>query len=379
MPARAANFAFQRKRGGQTLSKGRFLGAQMEAYLADGLWLHLAERANASARRLARGLVGTPGVRLAWPTEANEVFVVAPSAMVERWRSAGAVFHEWSTRSLAPERAPRQGETLVRLVASFETASSEIDRTHEPLRRRPALGRSDAVTAPHSAPQIVLTGTLERQSMTNRMDGALRLCLAGSALGGLIAFAFVPAATAQWLGPWQAASPGEIERSLEAQGYGLIAPLVRRPGIYLADVSAGRAGYQRLVIDARSGQILERFIAPGRTWGPALAARDEEFGEPRPPRRRTAAESRVLRPAHGRRGEIGLWRSSEHPHSGSHQSVWCRGSAGRNEAQAEVHFDRTQVAGDQTHINPTSAASGATRSGEAGRIGLASVQAGGEP
>ena len=55
-PARAANFAFQRKRGGQTLSKGRFLGAQMEAYLADGLWLRLAERANASARRLARGL-----------------------------------------------------------------------------------------------------------------------------------------------------------------------------------------------------------------------------------------------------------------------------------------------------------------------------------
>jgi threonine aldolase len=125
---RAANFAFQRKRGGQTLSKGRFLGAQMEAYLADGLWLRLAERANASARRLAHGLATTPGVRLEWPTEANEVFVVAPTAMVERWRAAGAVFHEWSTRSLAPERSPRNGETLVRLVASFETESSEIDR-----------------------------------------------------------------------------------------------------------------------------------------------------------------------------------------------------------------------------------------------------------
>jgi threonine aldolase len=126
--ARAANFTFQRKRGGQTLSKGRFLGAQMEAYLTGGLWLQLAERANASARRLARGLAGTPGVRLAWPTEANEVFVVAPKAMVERWRAAGAVFHEWSTRSLAPEREPRKGEALLRLVASFETQSSEIDR-----------------------------------------------------------------------------------------------------------------------------------------------------------------------------------------------------------------------------------------------------------
>jgi threonine aldolase len=126
--ARAVNFPFQRKRGGQTLSKGRFLGAQMEAYLTDGLWLRLAERANASARRLARGFTSTPGVRLAWPTEANEVFVVAPKDMVERWRAAGAVFHEWSTRSLAPERAPRKGEALLRLVASFETESSEIDR-----------------------------------------------------------------------------------------------------------------------------------------------------------------------------------------------------------------------------------------------------------
>ena len=81
-PARAENFAFQRKRGGHTLSKGRFLGAQMEAYLADGLWLRLAERANASARRLSRALAATPGVRLAWPTDANEVFVVAPNALV---------------------------------------------------------------------------------------------------------------------------------------------------------------------------------------------------------------------------------------------------------------------------------------------------------
>ena len=125
--ARADNFAFQRKRGGQTLSKGRFLGAQMEAYLADGLWLRLAERANSSARRLARGLAATAGVRIAWPTEANEVFVVAPNALVEQWRAAGARFHEWTTRSLAPENAPRTGETLVRLVTSFETASNEID------------------------------------------------------------------------------------------------------------------------------------------------------------------------------------------------------------------------------------------------------------
>jgi len=104
--------------------------------------------------------------------------------------------------------------------------------------------------------------------------------LAGSALGALIAIAFVPTAMAQWMPPWGAAFPGEIEQSLEAQGYVLTAPLMRRPGVYLADVSAGPAGRQRLIIDARSGQILERFTAPGRNWRSALAAREGGFGEP---------------------------------------------------------------------------------------------------
>ena len=117
--------------------------------------------------------------------------------------------------------------------------------------------------------------------MTIRLNVALSRRLAGSALGGLIAFAFAPPATAQWLPPpWGAAFPGEIARNLEAQGYVLTAPLMRRPGVYLADVSAGPAGYQRLIIDARSGQILERFSAPGRMWGPVLASRGEEFSEP---------------------------------------------------------------------------------------------------
>jgi hypothetical protein len=115
--------------------------------------------------------------------------------------------------------------------------------------------------------------------MANSMNGLLRFCLAGWAIAGLIVFANVPTAMAQWLPPWRAASPGEIERNLEAQGYELMAPLMRRPGVYLADVSAGPAGYQRLVVDAGSGQILERFMVSGRMWGPALA-RNEGFGEP---------------------------------------------------------------------------------------------------
>ena len=100
----------------------------MEAYLKDGLWLQLAERANGSARRLSEGLAAAPGVRLAWPTEANEVFVVAPGETVGRWRAAGARLHDWTTRSLSADRMPRPGETLARLVTSFETKPDEIDR-----------------------------------------------------------------------------------------------------------------------------------------------------------------------------------------------------------------------------------------------------------
>ena len=144
--------------------------------------------------------------------------------------------------------------------------------------------------------------------MRVRLIEALRFfCLAGLTLGA-IAFAFP--ATAQWQAPpWRFAwPPGEIEGSLNAQGYVLTAPLMRRPGIYLADVSAGPGGYQRLIIDARSGRILERFPAPGRIWGPALASRGDEFGGPPPsgmgrPRSGEFSDAprpaRAAKPAHG--------------------------------------------------------------------------------
>jgi len=116
--------------------------------------------------------------------------------------------------------------------------------------------------------------------MTIRLNGAVRRCLAAWAVGGFIASAFVTGAAAQLAPPWRAVFPGEIARGLEAQGYVLMGPLMRRPGIYLADVSAGPAGYQRLVIDARTGQVLQRFAAPGGVWAPMLAARNEGFGGP---------------------------------------------------------------------------------------------------
>jgi threonine aldolase len=127
-PEQATNFAFQRKRGGHTLSKGRFLGAQMSAYLNDGLWLALARRANQTAQRLASGLARIPGVRLAWPAQVNEIFAIAPASLVGTLRTAGVGFYEWNSRAVSPTLAPRENEAFLRLVCSFETNDAEIDR-----------------------------------------------------------------------------------------------------------------------------------------------------------------------------------------------------------------------------------------------------------
>src|SRR6202008_3171717 len=56
-PARAAGMQERRKRAGHLVSKHRFVAAQMEAFLANDLWLRLARHANAMADRLSSGLI----------------------------------------------------------------------------------------------------------------------------------------------------------------------------------------------------------------------------------------------------------------------------------------------------------------------------------
>ena len=126
--SRGADLPFKRKRGGHTLSKGRFLGAQMNGYLEGGHWLDLARQANRQAARLAEGLRALPGVRCPWPRGANEVFAILPGPVDAALRAAGARYHPWSTRSLAPNDMPEAGAVFGRFVCSFETTDAAIEQ-----------------------------------------------------------------------------------------------------------------------------------------------------------------------------------------------------------------------------------------------------------
>jgi threonine aldolase len=116
----AEDFLYRRKRAGQLLSKGRFLSAQMLAYLKDGLWLENAGRANVLAAELAAILEAVSTVRLAAPVEANEVFPILPRRMFAALQKAGAKFYEWPLGGLAAD------EACARLVTSFATPQEDV-------------------------------------------------------------------------------------------------------------------------------------------------------------------------------------------------------------------------------------------------------------
>jgi threonine aldolase len=81
-PAVAARVPFLMKRGGQVVSKARFLSAQLERYLADDRWLERARQSNANAARLAQRLQAIRGVGLIGKVEINMLFARLPDAAV---------------------------------------------------------------------------------------------------------------------------------------------------------------------------------------------------------------------------------------------------------------------------------------------------------
>lgn len=133
-PGRSLDFAARRKRGGHLVAKGRFLGAQFLGWLRDGHWLDLARCANDAAQLLSTGLSATAGVRVVWPTDANEVFAILPRELDARLRAAGYSYYGWNRESLPRGESAAPNEVFARLVTSFATTSRDVSEFLELAR-----------------------------------------------------------------------------------------------------------------------------------------------------------------------------------------------------------------------------------------------------
>jgi threonine aldolase len=121
----ATDVQYQRKQLMQLASKMRFLAAQVEALVADDLWIATARHANAMAQLLAASLADIPGLRLAYPVEANGVFAEigreAASELRRDWN-----FQVWQDRG--PDWC------IVRWMTAFDTTDADVATLADAIR-----------------------------------------------------------------------------------------------------------------------------------------------------------------------------------------------------------------------------------------------------
>jgi Threonine aldolase len=97
----------------QLNSKMRFVSAQFEAYLAQGLWERNAAASNAAAARLAQAVKTMGGIELAFPVRCNALFARMPKEAAEVARQK-TFFYEWE-------------DGLQRWMTSFDTTDADVD------------------------------------------------------------------------------------------------------------------------------------------------------------------------------------------------------------------------------------------------------------
>ena len=113
-PEHFAGIEFVQKQIGHLASKHRYVSAQFDAMLTEGVWLQAAAHANAMAARLSAGITNL-GLHLSSPTEANEVFVdLAADALA-------SVREQFAVHAPDPHRPP------VRFVCSWATTEDDVD------------------------------------------------------------------------------------------------------------------------------------------------------------------------------------------------------------------------------------------------------------
>jgi threonine aldolase len=110
----ASEFDYRVKQGGQLASKTRFLAAPWTALLTNDLWLKNARHSNEMARRLEEKLCAA-GWALAFPREANALFVHLPDNIAGRLWACGWQFYKF----FEPD--------VYRLMCSWSTTTQDIE------------------------------------------------------------------------------------------------------------------------------------------------------------------------------------------------------------------------------------------------------------
>ncbi len=113
--ARAHEFEYRAKQGGQLASKMRFLAAPWTGLLGNNVWLKNARHANECARLLEEKLRAAGFSDLVFPREASALFVRLPNEIVERVRARGWQFY----RFIEPD--------VYRLMCSWSVTKEDIE------------------------------------------------------------------------------------------------------------------------------------------------------------------------------------------------------------------------------------------------------------
>jgi threonine aldolase len=106
---------YLRKQSMHLASKMRYVAAQFEALLTDGLWHRSAAHSNAMAARLADAVGRLPGVTITQRVQANVVFAILPPGVAETLQREWG-FYTWDEHS---------GE--VRWMCSWDTREEDVD------------------------------------------------------------------------------------------------------------------------------------------------------------------------------------------------------------------------------------------------------------
>lgn len=125
-PAHAWELELRRKRGAHLFSKHRFLAAQMDAYVTDGLWLRLAEQSNARAAELAAGIRALPGARIEGSPAGNMIFAHIPRGAHKRAKEAGAQYYLFPFN--ASLDGPEEEPIRCRFVCDWSCESDAVQR-----------------------------------------------------------------------------------------------------------------------------------------------------------------------------------------------------------------------------------------------------------